>query len=77
MCIKQGKLKTNILNLVTSIIFSSVVMMHQLSTFFQETPRGKAFLSCSTMKELCAIFGKEEQFVARQVGQFLLDGNSL
>jgi hypothetical protein len=27
------------------------------------------FLSCSTMKELCSIFGKEEQFVARQVSQ--------
>lgn len=36
----------------------------------QDTPLGKSFLSCSTMKELCAILGKEEVYLNKQ--DFLL-----
>ena len=35
----------------------------------QETPKGKQFLASSTMRDLCKVFDKEEQFLQRQVSR--------
>ena len=38
--------------------------------YHQETPLGKKFLAASTMQELAAVFGKEKEFLERQVSCF-------
>ncbi len=36
-----------------------------------KTAKGKAFLAAATMQEMCKVFGKEDQFLKRQVNIFL------